>query len=382
MAGSDKRLTGLPFLLSLLLFAPIASVGLIAEDLSGPALEKHITKQIGLLSHSNYRVRQSASWELSKYPEQALPIIASEINAQDYDTCSELVDYLTEVALGSDVKLGIEALRVLNSLASQLTSAGKLASSSTYAIAELQEEDAIEILRYKKAILGPRGTGFQLNASTGMGSEFALRITSDFQGDDDDIQRIRFLKSVETIYFQDEKIDSRFFDAISDLKGIRNVKLRNVKLSHSDLAALQNLDNLELLELNYVDLDDSCIPILASLPISQSMRLYGTKITQEGAERLRESLDGLEIYCGRGGFLGVATAGGNVVTQIVPGSAADYAELANGDRLLAINDREINNFDELREELGKCVVDDKITVRFQRKKEIREIEVVLTADPP
>lgn len=380
MAGTSKRLACLS-LLCLGTFACGVTSQVFADDLNGTALTEHIAKHIRLLSHSNYRVRESASWELSKYPTEALPIIASELLAQDYDTCSELVDYLTEVALGADIELGIEALEILNAISGQMTSAGKLASNAVYAISELQEEEAIEILRYRKAVLGPRGTGFNLNASTSMGSELALRITNDFQGNDEDIQRIRFLKSVETIYFQGEKVDSRFFDAIRGLRGIRNVKIRNVKLTLSDLTALQNLDNLELLELNYVDLDDTCIPVLASLPISQSMRLYGTKITQEGAARLREDLDGLEIYCGRGGFLGVATAGGNVVTQIVQGSAAEY-KLAVGDRLLAINDQEISNFDELREELGKFVIDDKITVRFQRKKDVQEIEVELTADPP
>ena len=379
MLASEKRF--LPPLLALcLVLLPLFCTACLADEVKEQSLTGHVRRQISLLSHSNFRVRETASWELSKYPKQALTIIEAELPGRDFDTCERLVDYLTELALGPDLELGIRSRAILNVYSQDASSLGKRASNSLYAISELQEEEAIEILTYQKAVLGPRT--FQLNASTQTGNEFSLQITDSFEGGDEAIQRIRYLKSVETIYLRGEKVDSRIFDAIAALRGVRNIKIRDVKMTADDLKAFRNLDNLELLELNYVDLDDSCIPILAELPISQAMRLYGTKITQAGAEELRLQLDGLDIYCGRGGFLGVGTNGGNIVTTVVGGSAAQYAGLERGDRLLAINGQPINSFEELRAELGKCVVDDKVKVRFKRKTEIQEIEVVLTADPP
>lgn len=348
------------------------------EEISAPS---ELARQIDLLEHSNFRTRQNARWRIEQSPNQALEVIPTKLATCGYNVGSQLVDILTVFATSTELEISLKSLDILKEAATRLSSVGGLASNALLAIAELREEEAIEILSYHKARIGL--PNFKLNAQTNTGNDLSLRIGDTFTGDDDAITWIRFLKSVETVYFEGEKIDSRFFKAIAPLKGIKNVKLRQVNVTKEDLKVLKNFDKLELLELAYLDADDSFLETLAELPMSQSLRLYGTKISREGAKSLSEQLDGLDIYCGLGGFLGVATAENNTrVTLVVRGSAADVAGIQANDILTKVNGNPIATFGDLREELGQCVPSEKITIEFRRLGKYIEVDTVLTKDPP
>jgi S1-C subfamily serine protease len=134
--------------------------------------------------------------------------------------------------------------------------------------------------------------------------------------------------------------------------------------------------------LNYVDVGDEVVPDLMELPLTQSMRLFGTKITADGAQRLVEQLDGVEIYRGSGGFLGVATSTFNtVVTTVTLGSAADLAGIQTDDRLTHVDGVPIRTFDDLRQELGKHGAGEQVEIRLLRGGNALHVNVSLREDP-
>ena len=211
---------------------------------------------------------------------------------------------------------------------------------------------------------------------------FPSRSDESFSGEVEAIQWIQFLKSVKTVYLSGEKIDTRYFQAISHLNQLQNIKLRHVRLRQRDIKLLYDLMHLEHLGINYIDIGDSFLPALAKLQLSSSLRLYGTQITPTGANQLAAQLDGIEISCLRGGFLGVGTdPASTLIRTVTENSAAQKAGLRLGDIIKTINGVPIKDFFQLRRELGKCVPGDRVKIDILRAGQPLELQATLDEEP-
>lgn len=340
-----------------------------------------IREQMQQLSDVSYRARQLARWRLEQSPVETMQVVPSTIGSLDHNAAAQLIDLVSALAMNADTKISIQARNLLETLADDVSAVGHLANNTLHAIADLQEAQAVEDLTYWGAYIGQQD--FAINGRAMGGDPYlALRIGENFRGSDETIQRIRFLKSIESVYFQGPNIDSRFLVAISKLPKIKIIKLKRVQLKKEDLRLFADFAALEHLGLNYIDIDDQAVPELLQLPITQSLRLFGTQVTAQGEEQLVKQLDGIEIYRGAGGFLGVGTSVINaVVTIVTPQSAAHLAGIEIDDRLTHIDDVPIRNFDELREQLGKHTAGDKVVIRLLRGAFELEVDVELQEDP-
>jgi hypothetical protein len=354
--------------------APTPSVAANASNVPEKSIpaealdEGFFRSQIADLSHSSYRTRQMALWRLQQHPHESIKAIRECIHVVDYNTGSQLVDLLSQLAAHGEVATSLLARQTLIDMANHVSSVGRLADNTLRAIADLKEEQAIAILLHHGAKLGsPQELQFALNSRLQLGSEnLALQIDESFRGSDETIEWIQFLKSIDTVFLQGPGIDSRHYRALSSLRSIRNVKLKYVSISREELLQFKNFDELELLELNYMEVDDDMLSALAELPIRQSLKLFGTQISQAGATMLAQQLDGIEIFCGKGGYLGVGMDQNTMVTQVTPGSAAQRAGIQLYDELTHVNNVPITTFAELRVELGKHMAGEKIQIRLTR----------------
>lgn len=340
-----------------------------ANPASDKGAETSIAAEIDALGDPSYRVRQLARWRLEQSPLEALAAIDDRLRHVDFNTGGQLIDLLSALATHNDMAISVRARETLRTHANRVTSIGRKADTALRAIADLQEAQALKILTHHGARFGsPNGLGFTLNARLAQeSSELALWIDQSFTGDDDTIDWIQCLKSIDTVFFEGPDIHAKHFQAIAQLPNIKNVKLKHVSVTADDLQALASFQSLELLELCYVDVDDSYLELLAKLPISQSLRLYGTRISSQGAERLAEQLDGIEIYCGKGGYLGIATQPQNtLVTEVISGSGAQLAGIMYSDELTHVDGVAIKNMTDLRTELGKHLAGDHIVISLKR----------------
>ncbi len=343
------------------------------------ALREQLGRQIQLLNSESFRVRQLARWRLEQHPRQAIELARQQLPAANHNAGSQLIDLLTAFAMHRDVEVSLAAIALLQKTATQMSSLGTLARNSLLAIADLQEQQAIEVLVHHEARIG--APAFSINAQRQTRTEMSLHINEAFSGDRKALHWIQFLKSIETIFLEGPGIDSHYFRAIAELKGVRNIKLRHVTVTTEDLQILKGFPQLEHLGLNYVDVDDSAIDLLAELPLSGSLRLYGTKISRAGAKRLQAQLDDIEIYCGKGGFLGISTGRTNTrVSMVTENSGAMLAGIQSGDKLTHINGVELKDFDDIREELANYVAGDEIQVDLLRGTQKLQLKVTLTED--
>lgn len=323
-------------------------------------------EEIQRLAHPSYRTRQAARNHLEENPYESLPAIEQMIQRADVVSGVQLVEILSGLAAHSDLTVSHQATQILAAAANKATNVGLAAANSLSAIRDLQEERANEVLVGLGAYIGPQN--FSLNGRvSNVEGPWSLRIDEQFDGTDQDFEWIRYLKSVRVVYFRGSNISPRAIEAICQLKDLQAVKLRSVTLTKDQLLLFQDLHSLEHLGLSYMDVDDSFVPNLMQLSIGHSIRLYGTKVSEAGAEQLVKQFDGLEIFRGSGGFLGISSVSRVAqVEQVTPGSAASRAGIRQGDTITAINDTPIQTFEELRKELGKYEADETVYVRLTR----------------
>ena len=368
-ATSDSQPTATPATVTPATATPADATPVAAVDAA--AIDAHIRD----LADASYRVRQLARWRLEQSPLETLAAIEACLAQVDYESGDQLIDLLSAMATHSDVAISLRARAALQSHANGVSSLGRRASTALRAIADLQEAQALEILSHHGARFGsPNQLGFTLNAQLEQSSQLlALWIDQSFTGDEATIAWIQFLKSIDTVFLEGPDIGDQHFESLARLPAIKNVKLKHVRMTRENLQALSSLQTLEMLELSYVDIDDSYLELLAKLPVSQSLRLFGTRITHEGSERLAQQLDGIQIYCGKGGFLGIATNTKNtVVSGVTPGSGAELAGIQKGDILTHVDDVAIHDMDGLRMELGKHTAGDHIVISLKRPLALNE----------
>lgn len=353
--------------LSLLLVLPVLCWA--QDDTSLQSSPRSLEHQVGQLDSPSYRARQLAQWKLGQNPEEAIPLLRSAIVGAGHNAGAQMIDLLTEFALSQNVTLSIEALEILRSTSGRINSVGKMAENALSAIAYLQEEQAIEILLHHGAIIGPREFSLHGQLAPAQMNEDALYINDSFTGNEETIRWIPFLKSIETVCLEGPKIDASLLELVVQMSGLRNIKLKSVRLTMGDLRVLHQLTDLQHLGLVYVNVDDSDVDALGELPVSSTMKLYGTKITAQGFERLQQQMEDVDFYFGRGGFLGVSPVilSGTQINTVTQDSAAHLAGIVRGDIITEINGVQVKTFAELRGVLGEYGAGETIEIKLIRR---------------
>ncbi len=132
------------------------------------------------------------------------------------------------------------------------------------------------------------------------------------------------------------------------------LQVKRANITNDDIRALSNVRRLDILEFINTPIDDGALVHLKSISVWSAMRFFGTKITYEGFQDLKQTLDDIEMIYGKGGYLGVQVVN-QATVEILPsrGGAAEAAGLQPHDELMAVNGAMLSNFEDLRKELSK-----------------------------
>ena len=342
--------------------------------------------QIGKLSSTSYRAREMAMWQIRRNPQEAISLIREQLASVDFHASVSMIELLSSIATAADGALGLEAQKVLQLTAeSGTTAVATLAKGSLQSIANLQEVRATELLIHLGMTIGfPEllVNGARLNVPQSS-PVYAAWVNREFTGTAEDMLRMQFLQRVTLVYLQDVTVTDDLMRAVCQMPNVKHLVLREVKVAPPVLLLMSQMRNFEHFELSYVDIGDESLEILESLPVWNSMRLFGTKLSRAGADRLKERYSGLSFYFGKGGYLGVATTPLNstVVDSVQSGSGADQAGIRAGDRLTHVGNNPIKSFEELRAELSYFGAGETVEIGFLRDGAQGRVSVKLTAMP-
>lgn len=337
------------------------------KSLSKEELAQYLAEQLDKLLHEDFRARQAANAALVRHPDETLDVISTVDILSGSRKVLACVELASQFATHVEYRISDRARRLLSDYAKLPTYAGRRAAQTLKSISDLAEVYAMQSIVLHGGIVDNRTNQIRPGGGFAATGDIRLKLDESFDKASEPISRIPSLKSTITLVLEDIEVEMPLAASLAELKNVRTVVFWRVKISPEALSFLRELPRLLDVQFNYVNIDDRSLDLLATIPVSKGMRLYGTDISPEAAKELAERLDNVEIYHGAGGFLGVATSQTDtIVSEVIPKSGAWKAGIQTGDRLKSINGVKIENFPDLRRELGKHGIGKEIIVTLER----------------
>lgn len=364
----------------LVLLLPAPQCNAQDSELTGEALAEQMKVQLAQLDSPHFRARELATWRLSQYPAVVIPLIAESIPKVSIHAASQHIALLDRFLTNPDTSVKAAAFDLLKELSLAKTSAvAGMAMSSVKGIEDDYELQAYEVLTRAGATIG--SLDIAVNGALPRQSRFdGLEIKQgSFNGDATVLSWVRYLKSIELVALEGDVITPELLALVAQMPGLKKILLRgrfvrpgvySPVIQPQDLMVFQKVTEIEHFEINYMSIDDRFVPVLCQLPITESIRLFGTAISPSGKDEIANRLDGLDIYRGNGGFLGISsnTIGPVVVNQVTRNGAAENAGIREGDIIQEIQGEPIKNFGELRKVIARYSPGEMLVVKVKRPK--------------
>lgn len=343
--------------------APVAA-------LTGQQLDEFIATEFKRLDDRSFHGRQLASSRLMQYPTEVVEAIRQNITSSSVNQASAMIQLLDRFATKKDLDTSTQAYTLLAELAKlKSTSIGSMAHRSIVAIEDAKEVQAFEMLTHAGLEIGYLRISINGTNPDNDSSSTALRYRSgDFTGKRELLGYLRFLRNISIVVLEGAEVDRDLLLRIVELPNVKKVLIANATLNAQDLRVLASISELKHLELAYVPVNDELVEVLNDLALTESLWLFGTKVTAEGEKKIREQLAGLEIYRGAGGFVGIQSSpfGPVRVSKIEPNSGAEKGGVQPNDIITEVDGVEVKDFDAFRAEIGKHGPGVKIRLKILR----------------
>jgi hypothetical protein len=112
---------------------------------------------------------------------------------------------------------------------------------------------------------------------------------------DSGVSHLRGLSSLKSLQLLGVRLSDEGLAAIADLD-LEELFVESDRITSNGLEHVARFRNLRALGVYETAIDDRGIALLAKMKGLKTLRLSGTKVSDEGMERLRRSLPGTEIY--------------------------------------------------------------------------------------
>jgi hypothetical protein len=319
-------------------------------------------------------VREDATLGLVGAGRQVVAPLTESLASRDLEAVVRGLYVLRELALSSDLATEESAQAALEKLAAAPSAvAARRASSTLASLSASRRDRAMERLKELGAKFNSQHLqfGFQVVEVTA-----SLEIDESFQGDVGDLRHLRWLSDMRHVTLRGEKVTDAWLAKLTAMEdSLLQLSLKRCKISDEGLAPLASLKRLQVLDILYSPVTDQGIGSLKAVQSLAKVRLYGTKITREGADQLAPQI--AEVDWRKGAFLGVSCSptGPCILQQVIPGSGAEKAGIEPGDIIVKYNDKPVTDFPTLTAHIAKHEAGDTIKLEIVRNGELITREV-------
>jgi hypothetical protein len=275
---------------------------------------------------------------------------------------------LKQIALSTDPAAEEAARQALTEVAAlRIGTASQNASETLATLSVIREQRALEEL----LALGAKS---QPDPFDPFGEKYNLTIDAEWKGRDDDLRRLPLLVNMSRLAFSGEKVTDQWLVYAGEAEQLTDLTIDRAKISDDSLAHLIPLPQLRTIQLKYVPVSDGSLMHLAAMKNTLEFELYGTQITIEGAERLKQQLANAKVDHRLGAFLGISAALhplGCMITDVRSQTAASRSGLMLGDIIVKYSGERVYDFDTLTALISRNRPKDEVELQFVRNVEIR-----------
>lgn len=337
------------------------------EKTAGPELADP-EAVVAQLADPSYQQRELATRQLAAAGEAAVAPLEAAIREGDLELverASVILQNLATLEAPGDATVAWDALTRLEKTGPGAASSRANAAKSI--IRSARSERARARLEVAGVVVGPQ----ELTLGSEPNVWNAVRFPADWSSNDEALQWLPWIYESTLAVIEGASATPQVLDAVGRMPNIREIQIRDAELSADSLRSLAKLKRIDTLELLFVRIGKSAedLTALAELPLRRSLILTGTEFDEAAVESLREKLPGLQITFSRGGFLGVQCNPMDlacVIQQVVPGSAADQAQLRPRDVITKFGEHPVQRFTDLQQAVRRYTPEDKLEVRVIR----------------
>ncbi|MCA9206413.1 MAG: PDZ domain-containing protein [Planctomycetales bacterium] len=314
-----------------------------------PLSADQVTALIAGLNNDSFNVREAATERLTTAGRHAIPHIVDAVSDNDLEVTTRLLRVLGQLALSEQPATSADARAALEKIAAtRVTSAATRAAETLATLDEIREERCLAQLKRLGATVERHTYAFGNNA---VDLSYTIEIDKRWKGESDEFKLLGNVPHVRHLVLNYPEVDDDWMSVVAELSNLEDLTIVRGKVTSAGIADLSKLERLQTLEMMYTPMiDDGAVDSLRAMQGVVMMRLYGTRISKDGQTRLREQLANTNVDVRRGGFLGISplrNLAPCTIGQVHPNTAAEAAGLQTNDTILEYNGQPVTDFDSL-----------------------------------
>lgn len=250
---------------------------------------------------------------------------------------------------------------------------------SADALSDLAAISGLQSVAFRQS---PRVTEAQLEVLARIPSLTSLSLVGS-QLEQGAVSLLGKLEQLQNLELDLDQVDSGWLDAAVQLPGLMQLRLVSGQGQAMRLDGMQRFSSLRMLSLKGVRLEASDFLELAKLPFLTELELAECQFDCAQALEFRRSVPNLRCTVRGPAFLGVRGSTidfgdqGCVISEIVPGSAAEKAGLMSGDLIRSIEEFEIDQFETLTVVVSQKKPGEPLRVVVERNGERLQVDAIL-----
>ena len=355
-------------------FAPLA---LCAEPETQSATAQEVRKWVRNLNSDRFIEREVATAKLIEAGAQSVAPLVSALTENNLEVTTRAVYVLRELALSLDPKAESAARAALKKMAEpRVTAAARRARETLVTLDILRQDRALAELKKLGAVVKDQQSAMVF----GVVQQYTIEIGDAWRGQAKDLSRLSWLKDVGGLILDGPKVTDQWLEHVPKSGGPLVLTIKQAKITDQGIKHLVGVKNLQVLSLLYVPISDKSVPALQQVAVAGKIRIYGSRMTRAGAERLQQALAGTEVDFRLGAFLGVGCQSGEqgcVVYTVRPGTAAAKVGLLPQDVIYEYDGQKVTEFEVLTALISEDQSGDTVTIKILRGDEKKELRVTL-----
>jgi hypothetical protein len=319
------------------------------------------------LNSDSFIQREVATAKLIEAGSESIEPLLVALSENNLEVTTRAIYVLRELSLSMDPRLEQAAREALVETAQPGgTSAARRARVALQRLDAVREERAVAELKQLGANIAER----QSHAAFSGFEQYSIEIGETWRGKTADLRRLGRIKNIGELVLEGSQVTDECLKYIPTADAPAALTVKRASVTDAGVKQLVGMKGLEVLSLMYVPITDNSVTHLQQLAGVARMRIYGSRMTRAGADRLQAAISGTEIDFRLGAFLGIGCQPGDngcVIYTVRANTAADKGGLQTNDLIYEYEGTKVTDFEQLTALIANNEAGDTVTIKIKRR---------------
>ena len=335
-----------------------------------PPSAEQLTEWVKQLDADEFLTRDTAMLALQQAGPAVIPALKPVLSGGSLEATTRALYLLRQLGLAADFDTQEQAWAMLAELAARKETPS-LANRAAQTLEELSQRRAAQALAELES-LGAKVNRSQVVAGIPVDdSALSIELGDAFHGSEQDLRRLKWLRDVPILILSGEQATDAWVKQAALMPCLEELHLYKAKISDGGLAPLGEQTKIDQIGIYYTPVGDKVLEPLAKLPLLNVVKLFGTRVTEQGKKDFLAASGGVAVDLRSGAFLGVgglaSLDGTCLISTVHAGSPAEKAGLMPEDVVVRFGTAKVTTFDSLQDLIAQKSIGEEVEVEVVRR---------------